>query len=137
MIISLKGFISSYTKVSARRGAMGQAKQKLTQWKYDKSVMWVILGFGIAVACLSLVALALGLVKENYTSFGFSLVLFGVAQYLLIATVKEKANLDLLTIHFENLSESARNEILTTLAVQNAGASKGLLEFIETIFKRG
>lgn len=135
MIVTLRGFARTYSSQSTN-GALGANRSSSGLWSYEKTAIWAIIVLCFIVGVLGVGTLLYAVICESTLLMVFGMILTIASVYQLLVTVKEKANLDLLSAHFGNLSESARTEIIQTVAKANSAASNGLLNLIESLFDR-
>jgi hypothetical protein len=145
MIITLKSFADNVEGAFKRRGELGvdqrQEAATIQEINYSKAGLWGVLlcSWGLAILGLALCVVAASRDQTASVVAGALILLIGT--YIAISAVKEKANLDLIARHFNNLSAEAKDELIGILVKANADSSQGILGLIETLlntlFKKG
>lgn len=135
MVVTVKSFLRKHSEVQIE-GKLGQEESVESNWDYNSSALKLIMVLCGAVAVVGMGILVFGSSRESVSLMGFGLTIFIVGTYQLIATMKEKANLDLLFKLGNGLSRAAKEELIKVLVEKNAGASSGLLGLVESLFAK-
>jgi hypothetical protein len=134
MIISLEALARRY---EVKPDTRFSNENKVESWQYNKFAITLILFLSALFSLIGIALVLLAMASSSVDVAAFGILFFVIGCYQTLATVKEKSNLDLLTAHFDGLSESAKQELLTLIIHSNAIASRGLFKFIEKLLNRG
>jgi hypothetical protein len=144
MIITLKSLAKEAdetAKHSAADGPLGRKAAVTQDWGYSKVGMWGVLLCSAAVAVTGLAICIVSAARDRTGLIYGGLLILMIGTYLMLAAVKEKANLELIATHFKTLSAESKDEMIQMLVKGNAGASKDILGLIEklmnVVFKKG
>ena len=144
MIITLKSLAKEAderAKHSAADGRMGRKAAGAQDFGYSKVGMWGVLACSAAVAVTGLAICIVSAARDRTGVIFGGLLILMIGMYLMLAAVKEKANLELIVAHFKNLSAESKDEMIQMLVKGNAGTSKDVLGVIEKlmniVFKKG
>lgn len=129
MIITLHGLARSLAKTGQSHLALDSRPPPPSRLTYSKAGMRSVLA-----CCSCVVATGLIVCITNRDHLGLlwsGLVMQLIGVYLLGASVREWHNLDLITKHFDQLSDSAKEEIIGQLA--HTPPYQGVLGLIEQL----
>lgn len=119
------------TEETMQRGQLGP-RQAETSATYSKAGMWSVLVISCVLAIAGLVMCFAWVGEQNISGIVVGVFMILIGNYVLIAAVKEKANLDLIASHFKNLSPETQDELIRKLFQNSLGSSAGVIRLIET-----
>lgn len=136
MIITVKGFaakLDETVKEDSLGAPLGRRSSKIQDVKYNKVGMWAVLvcSFGLSISGLAFCIVSA--LRDNLPLVFAGVLILMIGNYLTIAAVKEKSNLDLIAAEFKNLSAESRDELLEILVKENIGSTGGILKLIEMV----
>lgn len=135
VVVTVKSFLREHWEEPIE-GKLGQVDAEESKWDYNSYALKLILVLCGVMEVVGMGIIVFGSVRESMSLMGFGLTMFLVGTYQLIVTMKEKANLDLLSKVGNGLSRAAKEELIKVLVEKNAGASSGLLGLIESLFAK-
>lgn len=129
MKISLQSVLQDFNNKDINQ-YLGSDSNEPETLDYSKVAMLILLwtfGFSMIGALYSI------FMAENFISKIVGLIMFLVCGYGLMSFIKEKSNLDLLAAYFDDLSESAKYEVIQAIVNNNALASSVFIKIVENL----